>query len=223
MRRAGNRKILDRGKGGAPVGRPRLGREPAHPFARVRCAQQFADSDGLVRRGARRRQHPHRPSASLRPVDQPFHRGLSRRPVGGRRPAVVDDQNQRPRSVQGGPRVPYRMGETDKDQQCEQHAQQDQPQRRTRRRFLLRPQRQQQANRREIQQPGRRRRDAKQPPQHRQRRGRGQEPRGGKSKGAELQHFLNHRFRQRAVQRQQRGFGWPVGAVDGETPPDRAR
>ena len=103
-------------------------------------------------------------------VDQPLGGGDAALPVGGARPAIVDDQRQR-RAAGRQPlaRIEDRLGQRQHDQRRHQQAQQRQPPRALVRRLLALQHAGQDLQRREDFGLRLRRRQPQQPPDHRQR------------------------------------------------------
>ena len=89
-------------------------------------------------RGVGGRHDHHRPALAFGLGDQPLDHERARRPLRGRRPAVVDDQHHRPgagqRLVAVG--IEHRLGQRQDDEGGGQHADQGQPPGRLRRRLL---------------------------------------------------------------------------------------
>ncbi len=147
------------------------------PGLRLQRVNRSARIDGADRRQRRRRgvaaglsggDEDDLAVLALRLGQQISECRLPRRPVARRRPAVVDNEDQRPAPRQLRLRVEQRMRRRDDRQRGNCHTQQNQPERRARRRHLARHQPQQQPNGREGDAPRRRRCNPQQPPDNRQ-------------------------------------------------------
>ena len=171
------------------VHRPGFRRQVCGQGLRLRRAHQTADVDGRIGRFGRRRHEMNRPVLAFRPVQEFVDLALASGPIRRRRPAVVDDENDRPGSVEPDARIQQRMGKSENDERGDEDAEENEPPRRRRRRFLFGAKRQEEAQRREADEAGRGRGDAEQPPQDRQSGQRREHPRRGEDEPADFQHL----------------------------------
>ena len=150
------------------VGLPGLGLEAPNELPRLADGNQ---ADRLPRRvdiRRRRRRDGDTAALSFGVVDQTVHHRLTRGPVAGRGPTVVNDHDQRSRSGKHAAGIDQRVSGAENHRQREDDAQHQQPRRRPRRALFGRSQSGKEAHRRKRNPFRRRRRQPQQPPDPRQ-------------------------------------------------------
>jgi hypothetical protein len=173
---------------GLPVARPRLWLQRLNRRTRIGGADRRKRRRRLAGCEGRGGDQHDRPVFALGLGQDADRRRLASAPIVRRGPAVVDDQRHRPGAGEPRLRIEQRVGERDDDQCRDEGAQQDQPPRCVRRGFLARGQPEEQPDRRKGDAARRRRGHPQQPPDHRQRGERAEQPWRCKSERTEGEH-----------------------------------